>query len=229
MFCHFCGAQVNPDTKFCPSCGQSLEGAGGAASPKADTAARGVTHAQTGEWISAGWALVQRDLFLWVIIALIYLLLCSAVPLILQGALTAGLHYAFLKRLLGQPIEFGDMFKGFGFFLATLLAILLIGIFTALGALACIIPAFVISAMYLFTYLFIIDRKMDFWPAMQASHEIVKGDYFGYTMFFLALILLQLLGILACIVGILVTIPVMFAAVTVAYRDTVGIASTSLD
>jgi uncharacterized membrane protein len=225
MFCHYCGATINPDTKFCQACGQSLEGAGQVASGSSPRA----TSARTGEWISAGWALVKQDLFLWVIVTLIFLIICSAVPLILQGALMAGLHYAAMKRLLGQPIEFGDMFKGFNFFLSTLLAILLIAIFTFLGALACIIPAFVVSAMYLFTYLFIIDRKMDFWPAMQASHEIVKKDYFGYTMFFLALVLLQLLGLLALLVGILVTLPVMFAAITVAYRDTVGFASKSLD
>jgi uncharacterized membrane protein len=225
MFCHFCGAEIKPDTKFCQACGGALEGA--AAAPARPQG--GVTHARTGEWISAGWALVQPDLFLWAVIALIYLILISAVPLILQGALTAGLHYVLVKKLLGQRIEFGDMFKGFNFFLATLLAVLLIAIFTFLGILACIIPGLVVCAMYMFTYLFILDRKMDFWPAMQASHEIVKKDYFGYTLFFLALILLQILGILACVVGILVTLPVMFGAVTVAYRDTVGIASKSLD
>jgi uncharacterized membrane protein len=226
MFCHYCGAEVHSETKFCPACGQSL---GGAAEPARKTAGGGVIHARTGEWISAGWAVVQPDLFLWVIIALVYLLLCSSVPLLLQGALTAGMHYVFLKKLLGQPVEFGDMFKGFHFFLATLLAVLLIAIFTFLGILACIIPGLVVCAMYMFTYLFIIDRKMDFWPAMQASHDIVKRDYFGYTLFFLALILLQILGVLACIVGVLVTIPVMYGAITVAYRDTVGLASESLD
>jgi uncharacterized membrane protein len=70
---------------------------------------------------------------------------------------------------------------------------------------------------------------MDFWPAMQASHEIVKKNYVGFTLMLLAFIPLHLLGMLACIVGILVTIPVQVAAITVAYRDLVGFASPSTD
>ena len=57
--------------------------------------------------------------------------------------------------------------------------------FTFAGTLLCIIPGLVVAAMYKFTYLFIVDKRMDFWPAMQASHAVVKNDYFGFTMFLL--------------------------------------------
>src|SRR5436190_19118534 len=76
--------------------------------------------------------------------------------------------------------------------------------------------------MYKFTYLFIVDKPMDFWPAMQASHNIVKGDYFGFTMFLLLAPLVNLLGALCCVVGLLGTIPLTFAAITVAYQEIVG-------
>ena len=76
--------------------------------------------------------------------------------------------------------------------------------------------------MYKFTYLFIVDKRMDFWPAMQASHAVVKNDYFGFTIFLLAMAGLNLLGALCCIVGLLVTMPVTFAAITVAYKEIVG-------
>ena len=68
-----------------------------------------------------------------------------------------------------------------------LVASLVIAVFTFAGTLLCIIPGLVVAAMYKFTYLFIVDKRMDFWPAMQASHAIVKQDYFGFTMFLLAL------------------------------------------
>jgi len=45
-------------------------------------------------------------------------------------------------------------------------------------------------------YLFIFDKRMDFWPAMQASHAVVKNDYFGFTMFLLLMALVGLLGVL---------------------------------
>ena len=82
-----------------------------------------------------------------------------------------------------------------------------------------------VAAVFQFTYLFIIDRKLEFWPAMQASHAIVKQDYLGFTLFLLAVGLLHVLGALACLVGLLVTIPLQFMAVTVAYKELAGFAS----
>src|SRR5260370_7366681 len=63
---------------------------------------------------------------------------------------------------------------------------------------------------------------MDFWTAMQASHNVVRNDYFGFTMFLLLMVLVNLLGVLCCVVGVLVTIPLSFAAITVAYNELVG-------
>jgi len=63
---------------------------------------------------------------------------------------------------------------------------------------------------------------MDFWPAMQASHAVTKNDYFGFTMFLLLTVLVNILGCLCCVVGLLVSIPVTFAAITVAYQELVG-------
>jgi hypothetical protein len=50
----------------------------------------------------------------------------------------------------------------------------------------------------------------------------VKQDYFGFTMFLVLLGLINLLGLLICIVGVFVTIPLSLAAVTAAYREIVG-------
>ena len=66
---------------------------------------------------------------------------------------------------------------------------------------------------------------MDFWPAMQASHAVVKQDYMGFLLFLLALIGINILGALACLVGLLVTVPIHYLAVTAAYKDLVGFAS----
>jgi hypothetical protein len=51
---------------------------------------------------------------------------------------------------------------------------------------------------------------------------VVRNDYFGFTMFLLLMILVNLLGVICCVVGVLVTIPLSFAAITVAYNELVG-------
>lgn len=166
--------------------------------------------------------MVKADLLNYVLLALVSSIVAGVVPLILQGPMIAGFHIYTMKKLMNRPAEFGDLFTGFNFFVPTLVATILIGVFCFLGTLACIIPGLVIAAMYKFTYLFIVDKRMEFWPAMQASHAIVKQDYFGFTMFLLALVGINILGVLCCIVGVLVTIPITYVAVTFAYHEIVG-------
>jgi uncharacterized membrane protein len=225
MFCHSCGTQVSADVAFCPTCGQSLT-APPPIAPPAFVAPAGIT-ASPGRWIGAGWDIVKADLGNSVLIALVFILV-SAVPLI-GGALIAGFHYYFQKKLMGRKSDFADLFKGFNFFVPTLVASIVIGLFVFGGTLLCVIPGLVVAAMYKFTYLFIVDKRMDFWPAMQASHAVAKNDYFGFTMFLLLTALVNLLGALCCIVGLLVSIPVTFAAITVAYQELVGFDPTTPD
>ncbi|MEO7653570.1 MAG: hypothetical protein ABIZ80_24185 [Bryobacteraceae bacterium] len=181
-----------------------------------------IVKAQTWRWIGKGWDLVKGDLVAYVLMALFFAILNGVVPMILQGPLTAGIEIATLRKLAGRRIEFADMFKGFNYFVPTLAAHLVTMIFVAGGTLLCIIPGLVIAAMYIFVNLFIVDKRMEFWPAMQASHAIVKNDYFGFTMFILAIALVNVLGVLCCVVGILVTLPLSYAAITVAYQELVG-------
>ena len=221
MYCHHCGTQVAAGVRFCPSCGQSVSAAGALTTsvPVPWTPRSGV-EAQTGQWLGEGWRLVTADLGNYALITLVFILL-NGVPFI-QGALIAGFHVFTMKKLAGSRAEFSDFFTGFNFFIPTLVASLLIGLFTFAGALFCIIPGLVIAAMYKFTFLFIVDRRMDFWPAMQASHSVVRNDYFGFTMFLILLLLVNLLGLVCCVVGLLVSVPVTFAAITVAYQELVG-------
>jgi uncharacterized membrane protein len=231
MFCHSCGSQVNTDVQFCPTCGQSLAGApnvAGGAAPVAWTPPAAV-QVQASHWIGEGWRMVKADIGVYVLLGIVFVALNGMVPFILQGPLLAGFHIYCMKRLMGRPADFADLFKGFNFFVPTLVASLVISLFVFAGSLLCIIPGLVVAAMYKFTYLFIVDKRMDFWPAMQASHAVVKSDYFGFTMFLLLMVLVNLLGVLCCIVGIFVSMPVTVAAITIAYKEIVGFDQRTLD
>jgi uncharacterized membrane protein len=226
MFCSKCGAQVGPDARACPQCGAAQ--APVFSSAPAWTAPVGVK-AQTGKWISAGWAMVTADMGNFALLSLIFVLVNSVASIVTQGPLQAGMHLFCMKKMYGRRAELGDMFKGFDYFLPAFVAALLIGVFVFAGVLLCIIPGLVVAAMFKFTYLFILDKRMDFWPAMMASHETVKGDYFGFTIFLIALACINILGALCCIVGLLVTVPLSVAAITVAYQECVGFDQRTVD
>jgi uncharacterized membrane protein len=222
MFCPACGTEVSAADRFCPKCGRPQTDAvvlprtsvAVAWTPPTDVEAHG------GRWIGEGWQLVFADLGNYLLVSVIFAAL-NAVPLI-QGSLIVGFHVFTMKKLTGRNAELSDLFKGFDYFVPALVASLLIGLFTFIGFLFLIIPGLVIAAMYKFTYLFIVDKRMDFWPAMQASHAVVKNDYFGFTMFLILAFLLNVVGFLCFFVGLLITIPVTFAAITVAYKEIVG-------
>src|ERR1017187_2788024 len=231
MFCHKCGTQVSSDTQYCTTCGASLAVGGPslAGAPAAAWTPPAVVEVRAGHWISEGWALGTADLGNYVLLALVFAVLSGAGAGILQGAMIAGLHIFTMKKLMGRRAEFADLFKGFNYFVPTLVASLLIGLFVLCGTILCIIPGLVVAAMYKFTYLFIVDKRMDFWPAMQASHAVVKRDYVGFTLFLILMALVNILGALCCIVGLLVSIPVTFAAITVAYKEIVGFEQRTVD
>ena len=223
MFCHHCGTQVANDLQFCPNCGQSLAGAPGpAVTTQLPWAPPVAVKAEPGRWIGEGWAMVKQDMGTYFLLGLVMSLLSSMVPIIIQGPLFAGFHIFCMKKMMGRNAEFADLFKGFNYFVPTLVASLLISLFVSIGTLLCIIPGLVVAAMYKFTFLFIVDKRMDFWPAMQSSHNIAKGDYFGFTMFVLLMVLIDILGVICCILGVFVAVPVCMAAITVAYKEIVG-------
>lgn len=214
---------MSPDSQFCPNCGKpygTSAAPGGA--PPAYTPPAGV-RSQTGRWISMGWQMVKDDPGVFIVATLLYAVLASVVPVILQGPLNAGYMILAFKKLAGRKPLVADFFRGFNFFVPALVAALLIAVFVFAGTLLCLIPGLVVAAALNFTYCFIVDKRMDFWPAMQASHAIVKQDYFGFSMFVLACALVNILGALCCIVGLLVTVPLTHCAVAAAYQDIVGI------
>jgi uncharacterized membrane protein len=237
MFCPNCGAQVEATAPFCPNCGAPQETAGRVPPPPPSPAQQVVVgpivpksnEIRTGAWISEAWQIVQSDLGNFVLGALIVAAISSVGSFIVRGPMQSGFEYATIRKLHTGRFDLNDVFKGFNFFLPTLIASILIGIFSFLGFMLCIVPGIVVMAMYNFSYLFIVDKKFDFWPAMQASHDIVKRDYLGHSLFILALALINVVGFLLCFVGLLITIPITTVAVVLAYRDLVGFERATLE
>jgi uncharacterized membrane protein len=238
LFCQYCGSQLTPNVLFCPSCGREQPAITGG-SPPPLSAAQAIgpvssfvvpteVKARTGHWISEGWQIVKGNIGVFMGMTVLFAIITSCVPLILQGPLMAGFHLAFMRKLVRGTVDIGDLFKGFNFFVPALIASLAIHVITFVGFLFCIIPGLVLAAMYMFTFLFIIDKRMDFWEAMKASHEIVRNDYVGFTLFLITGGLVTLLGLLCLVVGIFIAIPVVVAAITVAYKEIVGFEPTAV-
>lgn len=76
--------------------------------------------------IKAGWNLIKNQYWLFVGITAVGILVGSVVPFgILLGPMMCGIYLTLFKTKRGQPIEFGDLFKGFDSFGDSLIATLL--------------------------------------------------------------------------------------------------------
>jgi uncharacterized membrane protein len=181
------------------------------------------------KWITSGWDLVMSDFSQFVLLSLIYLVLLTVafstlvIGLILAGPLTVGFFYIIFNRIRGNPIKIDDIAKGFDVFLAAVLADLLISVFSMIGFTFLIIPGIVVSALYMFTFPLLIDKKMDFWEAMETSRKVVMKNLFEMSIFMLILYMFIVIGMLLLLVGLIVAVPFVLAAIAFAYIDLIGL------
>jgi len=95
---------------------------------------------------------------------------------------------------------------------------ILAGIIIFVGFLLLVVPGVIASLGLCFVLYIVIDRGAGPINALKESWRITKGNKWQLFLFVLALIGLNLLGLLLLIVGVLVTVPVTWLALTHAYR-----------
>ena len=193
-----------------------------------------------GSCLRRGWALVRSDFWPLVGVTALLLTLLSAVSsmgevtrslgnvrlstsvlgLLLGGPLMGGLYLYFLKKIRREEVRVETAFSGFSHSLLHLiLASFVTGILTMLGFLCLILPGIFLCVAWFFTLPLVIDKRLDFWPAMRVSLRTITKHWWKFLGFLLVLGLVNLAGLLACCVGVFVTIPVSLAALMYAYED----------
>lgn len=171
-----------------------------------------------GTCLREGWALyTQRPALLSGATALVALInaVASWIPLanlLTYPVLLAGLYLLVMRVEAGEAVSLNVLFDGFSQILPLVLASLLSGLLIAIGLLILVVPGVYLAIAYGFTTLNIIDRGLDFWPAMEASRKEITQHFLGYVGLGLILLALIFAGALAFGVGLLVALPVCIAA-----------------
>ncbi len=182
-----------------------------------------------GKWINEGWDFVMAHFAEFLILSLLYsiiIILASSTILIkflFAGPLKVGIFFIIFNRMRGKSFNIGDIVTGFNYFIPAVLADILITVFAAFGYFFLIIPGIIISAVYMFTFPLILEKKMDFWQAMETSRKVVSKNLFELSVFMLVLHVFLLIGVILLFVGVLVAVPIVFAAIAAAYRDIFGL------
>ena len=183
-----------------------------------------------GKCIGRGWDLVKKDFWLLVGASFITMLVMGgigAIPILgaiagflIDGALLGGMYLLILKRIRGQAATIGDVFAGFSLaFVQLMLAHIVVSLLSGLGFVCCILPGIYLVIAWMYTLPLVIDKKVDFWPAMELSRKVVSRHWWNLFGLFIVIALVNVVGVLALCVGIFVTIPIGIAAMMYAYED----------
>ena len=188
---------------------------------------------KSSEYIRRGWELLTKNIGIFIgYTALTFAVFAflSFIPilgwltrLVIGSPIYAGFFIVAFKMLNKGKVEFSDFFRGFTIFLPLFLAGLLTTIFTGIGYFLLIVPGIYLMVAYVLVIPLIVDKQIDFWQAMEVSRRFVTRNWFPFFGFFLLLVLINILGCICLIIGLLVTVPLSACAIACAYQDTIGL------
>lgn len=194
--------------------------------------------------IGRGWGLVKSDFWPVVGVTALYLILLQTsfltldefgsgkkfarlglgvAQILLAGPMTAGLSLFFLKKIRHEPATVDIVFSGFGQrFLHLFLASLVVNILVFAGFICLLLPGIYLQIAWKFALTLVIDKGMDFWPAMELSRKMITKHWWKMMLLSLTLWGIWILGIACCLIGLFVAAPISCAALMYAYEDVFG-------
>ena len=99
------------------------------------------------ECLKEGWALIKDQYWLFLGIVFVGVFIASAVPLVLIGPMMVGIYLCFFRKMRGEPVEFGTLFKGFDYFAQSLIAALI----QAIPMVVVIVPMYIVMVVMMIT------------------------------------------------------------------------------
>ena len=166
------------------------------------------------------------------VVAPMFLLVISVMMLVIYTVtfwLYGGLYNAAFKQLRGEQISVGLLFSG-GKYLARMLGVVLPFVIVYFVSymlspilyFLLLIPALILLGPSLFIFPMVVEGGKGSIDAIKASIEVAKRDWLMFTLFFIVLFLVSIAGAIACGIGLLATLPLLFLGQALAFRDCVG-------
>ncbi len=195
--------------------------------------------------LSSGWRFVQKHLWFFVAIIIIqniagiipnfagfFLGRALRIPpnnpyfnvgiIIIDVALsllmTIGIMKIAITLIDSGRVKVIDLFIHVRYFLSFLAATVLYALAVIIGFILFIVPGFIVAAAFLLYPFFIIDKNLGPIKALQASMQATKGARFDLILMVILFIEINIVGTLAALVGLFVTVPLTVLAFAHIYR-----------
>lgn len=133
--------------------------------------------------------------------------------------LRIGYTKIFLRIYDGEKPEWSDIFKEYKPFWRYLGVSILMPLAVLGGLILLIIPGIILLVRLSFSPIIVIDAQTRPVAAMKESFAITKGFFFKLLLFWVVIGLINMVGVIALGVGLLVSIPVSTLAAIYVYRE----------
>ncbi|SFT95788.1 hypothetical protein SAMN04489724_2964 [Algoriphagus locisalis] len=137
----------------------------------------------------------------------------------LAPALVCGFYLVANRQSQKENIDFQNFFDGFKYWWDLVVTNLISSILIVFGIILLIVPGVYLLVGYMFSLLFVIFGGFDFWTSMELSRKLVHSNWLKFFLFLLALLGVNILGLLFFIVGIVVTIPISYLAIYILFEE----------
>jgi uncharacterized membrane protein len=142
----------------------------------------------------------------------------SVISWILDLLISMGVIRITLKFCDQEQTTYRDLFSAYRLLLNYLVGSIVYGIMVAVGFVFLIIPGIYLAVKYQFYDYLIVDKGMGPIEAIKRSGVLTEGVKRNLVLFWLALVGINILGMLALGVGLIATIPVSWLANAYVYR-----------
>ena len=161
------------------------------------------------ECVKEAWALIKDQYWLFLGIVFVGVFIGGAVPIVLIGPMMVGIYMCLFRKMRGEPVEFGMLFKGFDYFVQGLVA-----------ALIQMIPMIVVMVpMYIIIFALMMTTMPRGGPATPEESSRFVMTLLGFELVFVVVMLT---------VGILVSIFFLFAFPLIADKELSGVDAVKL-
>ncbi|WP_110883566.1 hypothetical protein [Mycolicibacterium wolinskyi] len=152
-----------------------------------------------------------------IVVSIIGGLVMLVVMAVIQSAYIGGM----LDIANGAPVTIGSFFKprNVG---NVIIASVVSGIIVGIGILLCVIPGIIAMIMLMFTTVAVLDRNVSGIEGITTSFNIAKANFGPVALTWLVTIAIAIVGVLACLVGLLVAYPLISLITVYAFRKLTG-------
>jgi uncharacterized membrane protein len=146
-------------------------------------------------------------------------LLFTALSLVVSAVAGIGIFRVALQITAGEPADIGKAYT-YDRWGEWILFSIVFGLAVGFGLVLCIIPGLLVLAFFGLAPYFFLDGRMSLGDAFSSARNAASSK--GLALPVLLAVIVGVLGVIACVVGLLVTEPVAYVAVAFLYRYAVG-------